>query len=118
MGVPGMPSKRDAVVHGVLNLLCAVEVTSGGGQILVPEQSLNLLQLAAGFAAEFGGGAAQVMGAEMIDACGVSGRDHHIPDRPRAERESEAGCSSSLASFSGELSLVLVIRCLLPRAGF
>src|ERR1017187_9981446 len=59
------PSKRYAVVHRVSDLLRAVEVPSRGGQILVSEQSLNLLQLAAGLAAEFGARAAQVMGTEM-----------------------------------------------------
>jgi hypothetical protein len=52
-----------------------------------PSKSLNLLQLAAGFAAEFGARAAQVMRAEMADPRGFSGRHHDIPDRPRAERK-------------------------------
>jgi len=50
----------------------------------MPEQSLNLLQLAASFAAEFGTSAAQVMRAEMTDPSRISGSDYHSPNRPRA----------------------------------
>jgi hypothetical protein len=81
------PSKRDAIVYGVLDLLRAVEIMCRGGQVLVPQQGLNLLQLAASFAAEFGARAAQIMRAKMADPRGFGGRHHHIPDRPRAQRE-------------------------------
>jgi hypothetical protein len=51
-------------MHCALNFLHAIEVASRDGQILVPENSLNLLQLAAGFMAEFRAPAAQVVAAK------------------------------------------------------
>ena len=57
--------KRDAIVHRVLDFLRAVEVARCSGQVLVPEQSLNLLQFAAGLAAELGARAAQIMRAKI-----------------------------------------------------
>jgi hypothetical protein len=63
------PSKRDAIVYGVLDLLRAVEIMCRGGQVLVPQQSLNLLQLAASFAAEFGARAALMPHAALAPLC-------------------------------------------------
>jgi hypothetical protein len=61
--------KRDAIVHSVLDFLRAVEVARCSGQVLVPEQSLNLLQFAAGLAAELGARAALMPHAALPKLC-------------------------------------------------
>jgi len=53
-----------------------------GGQVLVPQQSLNLLQLAAALRAEFGARAAQIHAAKVADPRGFGGRHHHITRSP------------------------------------
>ena len=51
----------------------------------MPEQELDLLEIATGFAAELGAGATEVMGAEALDPDLVGGPLDHIPDRPVAQ---------------------------------
>lgn len=76
--------KRDAIVHRVLNVLRAVEVARRGGQVLVPEQSLNLLKLAAGLAAEFGARTPIMPHAALASLCRMP--DYAEPfDRNRAD---------------------------------
>ncbi len=51
----------DAIVDGLNEVLLGAEVAFGGLDRGMAEQQLNLLEIAAGFAAEFGAGAAQIV---------------------------------------------------------
>src|SRR5437016_5126867 len=61
-------SKSEIVVHGDLDLLLRPQIPLGGLDRGVPEQELDLLQIAAAFAAELGTGSAQVVSTEVLDS--------------------------------------------------
>jgi hypothetical protein len=55
------------IVHRDLNIRLRTKIAFRGLDGGVPEQKLDLLQIPAILAAELGAGAAQVMGAEVLD---------------------------------------------------
>ena len=55
------------VVYGDLDILFGAQITLGGLDGRVPEQKLDLLQIAAVLPAELGAGTAQVVSAEVFD---------------------------------------------------
>jgi hypothetical protein len=59
--------QSEVVVYGDLDILFGAQITLGGLDGRVPEQKLDLLQIAAVLAAELGAGPAQVVGAEVLD---------------------------------------------------
>ena len=62
----------------------------------MPEQELDLLEVAAVLAAELGAGAAQIVGAEALDADLLARPLDHRPDRPVGQ-----GLALDLAAFEG-----------------
>jgi phage replication-related protein YjqB (UPF0714/DUF867 family) len=61
-------SKSEIVVHGDLDLLLRPQIPLGGLDREAAEQELDLLQIAATFAAELGTGSAQVVSTEVLDS--------------------------------------------------
>jgi hypothetical protein len=59
--------ESQVIVHRDLDILFRAKIAFGGLDGGVPEQELDLLEIAAALAAEFGAGAAQIMGAEVLD---------------------------------------------------
>ena len=51
----------------------------------MPEQELDLFEIAAGFPAELGAGASEVMGTEVLDTDLAGGLLDDVPDGPVAE---------------------------------
>ena len=64
---PRRPSQPKKIVHGDCNLLLRPKISLRGLNRGVAEQELDLLQVPAVLAAELGAGAAQVVGAEVLD---------------------------------------------------
>jgi hypothetical protein len=58
----------------------SAEVAFGGLDRRVAEQQLDLLEVAAGLAAELGAGAAQVVGRELAERGLARVCDYHLPD--------------------------------------
>ena len=56
------------VVHRDLDILFGTEISLGGLDGRVPQQKLDLFQIPAILAAELGAGAAEIVGAEVLDA--------------------------------------------------
>ena len=59
------PLQRNSVIGSMGEVLAGAEIAFGGGDGGVAEQQLNLLELAARGAAEFGAGAAEVVGLDF-----------------------------------------------------
>jgi hypothetical protein len=55
------------IIHRNGDLLIGAEITFGGLDRRVPQQEFDLLQIPAILPAELGAGAAQVVGAEVLD---------------------------------------------------
>jgi hypothetical protein len=60
-------SKHQIIVHSDLDILLGVQIPFGGLDGRVPEQKLDLLEIPAALAAEFGTGATKVMSAKVLD---------------------------------------------------
>ena len=63
----------------------------------MPEQQLNLLELAAALAAEHGVGAAQVMGREFAKGGGAGVMDDHLPNSLGGRGDSTVAETCNLA---------------------
>ena len=74
----------DRVIHSDSDLLFRPEIPLGGLDGRVPEQELDLLEIAARLAAELGAGAPEVMGAEVLDADLARGLLDDVQDGPVA----------------------------------
>jgi hypothetical protein len=61
-------SQSQIVVHRDLDILFGTEISLGGLDGRVPQQKLDLFQIPAILAAELGAGAAEIVGAEVLDA--------------------------------------------------
>ncbi len=59
--------QSQVVVHRDLDILLGAQIAFGGLDRGVPEQEFDLLQIPAVLPAELGAGAAQVVGAEVLD---------------------------------------------------
>ncbi len=61
------PLQSQVVVHGDLDVLLRPEIALRGLDRRVPEQELNLLEIAAVLPAQLGAGPTQVVSAEVFD---------------------------------------------------
>jgi hypothetical protein len=60
--------QSEVVVYSDLDILFGAQIAFGGLDRGVPQQELDLLQIPAVLPAEFGAGAAEIVGAEVLDA--------------------------------------------------
>ena len=81
-------SRKDPIVHGIRNILLASQVFFRGLNRGVPEQKLYLLEIAAGFPAQFRACAPQIVGRQVLDADLVRVMQHDLPNRRGAKRRS------------------------------
>jgi hypothetical protein len=75
----------EGIVDGDGDLLLRSQVVFRRLDRAVPEQELDLFQVAAAPATELGAGAAEVVGAEALDTDLLGRLLHHRPDRPVAQ---------------------------------
>jgi hypothetical protein len=78
--------RKDAIVHGVRNILLASQVFFRGLNRGVPEQKLYLLKIPSRLAAQFRARAPQIMGRQVFDADLVRVMQHDLPHRRGAQR--------------------------------
>jgi hypothetical protein len=75
-------SDAEIVVHSDHNLLLGAKIALCGLNRRMPEQELDLLEIASGLAAELGAAPAQIMDPESLDANLLSGLfDQTCPTR-------------------------------------
>ena len=81
-------SQPERIVHGDGDCLLRAEVALGGLDGGVPEQELDLFELAAGFAAELGASAPEVVRAQVWNADLLGRAPDHVPHRPGGDAAS------------------------------
>src|SRR5208283_3991991 len=79
-------SRKDAIVHGIHNVLLATEVFFRRLDRGVPQQKLDLFEISARLPAQFRACAPQIMGRQVLDANLVRVMQHDFPNRRGAQR--------------------------------
>ena len=72
-------SEFKKIIHRMSEILFAAEIAFRGLHRCMPEQELNLLQLATARVAQLGTGSSQVMRCNMLQARSLAAALHHVP---------------------------------------
>lgn len=72
--------ERESVVHRLLEVLLAAEVTLGRQHRRMPQQKLSRLQLPAAAVTQLGAGSPEIMRDNMVQPCALATIFNHIPN--------------------------------------
>jgi len=101
-----MPSEPEIVIHSHDDLLLGAQVAFGRLDGGVPQQKLDLFEVAARLPTELRAGPAQVMGAEALDPDLLRRLLNDRPDRPVAQHTFRHTYSSLLAHTGNDVRVV------------
>src|SRR5580704_1522244 len=76
---PPVRSEVKKIIHRMSEILFAAEIAFRGLHRCMPEQELNLLQLATARVAQLGTSSSQVMRCNMLQARSLAATLHHVP---------------------------------------